>query len=122
MIAQIAIEGVIYAIDKPYSYRVPAGLHPVPGMRVTVPFGYGNRTTEGMVLSLREGEEADLKAVVSVLDPQPVLSERMLRLAAFIRERYFCTFYDAIHAMLPAGLWLVSRDTVSLQKLPLKDR
>lgn len=118
MIAQIAIEGIIYAIDKPYSYSVPAELSPVPGMRVTVPFGHGNRTTEGMVLSVSDAEGADLKPILSVMDPQPVLSERMLRLAAFVRERYFCTFYDAIHAMLPAGLWLVSKDTVCLQKLP----
>ena len=118
MIAQIAIEGIIYAIDKPYSYSVPSEFHPLPGMRVTVPFGHGNRTTEGMVLSLSEAEGTELKPILSVLDPQPVLSERMLRLAAFVRERYFCTFYDAIHAMLPAGLWLVSRETVCLQKLP----
>ena len=29
----------------------------------------------------------------------------MLHLAAFLRQRYYCTFYDALHAILPAGLW-----------------
>ena len=52
MIAKIAVEGLIYAIDKPYSYRVPAGLQLEPGMRVSVPFGRGNQLREGMVLAL----------------------------------------------------------------------
>ena len=118
MIAQVAVEGVVYAIDKPYSYRVPAEMHPAPGMRVTVPFGRGNRTAEGMVLNLEDRDDPELKSLLSVLDTEPVLSPRLLRLAAFVRERYFCTFYDAIHAMLPSGLWLVSRESVCLQKLP----
>lgn len=114
MIAQIAVSAAVYAIDKPYSYRVPAGLRVAPGMRVTVPFGRGNRMTEGVVLALTQGSEAELKCIDHVLDADPVLDDDMLRLAAFVRERYFCTFYDAIRAVLPAGLWFQMRDTVSL--------
>ena len=114
MIAKIAVSAANYAIDKPYSYRVPAALTPQPGMRVMVPFGRGNRPTEGVVLSVEDGSGDDLKAVESCLDETPVLSMTMLRLAAFLRERYFCTFYDAIRAMLPAGLWFDTRQTVSL--------
>ena len=55
MIAMIAVAAANFAIDKPYSYRIPEGMHPMPGMRVTVPFGPGNRITEGVVLSLEEG-------------------------------------------------------------------
>ena len=43
MIAQLAVAAAVYAIDKPYSYRVPEGMALEPGMRVTVPFGRGNR-------------------------------------------------------------------------------
>ena len=59
-----------------------------------------------------------MKPVEALLDPEPVLSERMLRVAAFVRERYFCTFYEAIRAMLPAGLWLKSQAVYALAKLP----
>ena len=38
----------------------------------------------------------------------------MLRLAAFVRERYFCTFYEAIRAVLPVGLWYQVQDTFTL--------
>ena len=57
------------------------------------------------MLSLEEGDEAELKCVDRVLDQEPVLDDAMLRLAAFVRERYFCTFYQAVRAILPVGLW-----------------
>ena len=114
MIAKIAVSSATFAIDKPYSYRIPAGLDVQPGMRVQIPFGRGNRRTEGVVLSLEQGEEDNLKAIDSVLDEAPLLSKRMLQLAAFMRERYFCSFYDAVRAMLPAGLWFRTKNTFSL--------
>ena len=114
MIAKIAVDGLIYAIDRPWSYRVPAGMELRPGMRVSVPFGRGNRLSEGMVLSLETGDESALKPVREALDREPVLNDTMLRLAAFVRDRCFCTFYDAIHAMLPGGLWLQSRAVLEL--------
>ena len=105
MIAQIAVSAAVFAIDKPYDYRIPEGMTLVPGLRVRVPFGRANKPTEGVVLALTEGSEEKLKPVAETLDDAPVLSERELHLAAFLRERYFCTFYDAIKAILAAGVW-----------------
>ena len=114
MIAKIAVSAANFAIDKPYSYRIPEALPLLPGQRVTVPFGRGNRRCEGVVLALEPGDESKLKPVEQILDPEPVVSDYQLRLAAFVRERYFCTFYDALRAMLPAGLWFQTKETVSL--------
>ena len=114
MIAKIAVSAANFAIDKPYSYRIPEGMTLLPGQRVQLPFGRGNTRCEGVVLSLEAGEESKLKAVERCLEEAPILTERQLRLAAFLRERYFCTFYDAIRAMLPAGLWFQSREFFSL--------
>lgn len=119
-IARIVVAAAVYAIDKPYDYLVPDALEDSiqPGVRVVVPFGRGNRRTEGIVLFLEQGtEKKNLKMVESVLDQEPVLDETMLRLAAFLRERYFCTFFDAVRAMLPAGLWFHARDKVVLTAL-----
>ncbi len=114
MIAKIAVSAANFAIDKPYSYLYPEEMELKPGMRVTVPFGRSNRHTEGVVLSVEQGRAEGLKPVAQRLDETPLLSATMLRLAAFLRERYFCTFYDAIRVMLPAGLWFQSQDTYAL--------
>jgi primosomal protein N' (replication factor Y) len=114
MIAKIAVSAATFAIDKPYSYFVPGTVTLTPGMRVTVPFGRGNRPSEGVVLSVAEGESEGLKPVSGVLDEESLLDLKMLRLAAFLRERYFCTFFDAIRVMLPGGLWFHTRQTFRL--------
>ena len=114
MIAKIAVSAANFAIDKPYSYAVPEGMHLRPGIRVMVPFGRSNRHTEGVVLETADGDEKGLKNIARVLDEAPVLSVTMLHLAAFLRERYFCTFFDAIRVMLPAGLWFRTKDTYAL--------
>ena len=114
MIAKIAVSAANFAIDKPYSYHIPEDMQLQPGVRVMVPFGRGNRRTEGVVLGVESGDGQDLKTVDRCLDEAPLLNDTMLRLAAFLRNRYFCTFYDAIRAMLPAGLWFRTRNTYRL--------
>ena len=114
MIAKIAVSAANFAIDKPYSYRIPEGMEVLPGQRVQLPFGRANKRSEGVVLAVEAGEESGLKPIDCCLDEQPLLTEKQLRLAAFLRERYFCTFYDAIRVMLPAGLWFRTRNTFSL--------
>ena len=94
LIAKVAVEAATYAIDKPYDYLVPPGLveKVQPGVRVTVPFGKGNRTSEGMILALTRGEAGGkLKTLSNVLDRESVLDEERLKLAFWLRERYFCT-------------------------------
>ncbi len=114
MIAKIAVAAANFAIDKPYSYRIPYGMALESGLRVTVPFGKGNRRTEGIVLGVEEGDEAGLKPVEACLDQSPVLTKQMLQLADFMRQRYFCTFYDAARTMLPAGLWFHTSQVYAL--------
>ena len=114
MVAKIAVSAATFAIDKPYSYRIPEGMKLSPGMRVQVPFGRGNKRTEGVVLSVEAADEQELKSVDCCLDEEPVLTQQMLRLAAFMRERYFCTLFDALRVMLPAGLWFDTQNHISL--------
>ena len=114
MIAKIAVSAANFAIDKPYSYRIPENMEVFPGQRVQLPFGRANKRTEGIVLTVEEGSGENLKCIERCLDEKPLLTEKQLRLAAFLRERYFCTFYDAIRAMLPAGIWFQAKQTLSL--------
>ena len=115
VLAKVALAAAAYAIDRPYDYLVPPALagRVLPGVRVLVPFGRGNKRTEGIVLALSDQrpEGKRLKEVWAVLDEAPVLDGPGLKLCLWMRERYFCTVYDAARAMLPAGLWFSIRDT-----------
>ena len=45
-----------------------------------------------------------LKSIYSLIDSNPILSEKMLEVCEFLKERTFCTYYDAVRALVPAGL------------------
>ena len=118
-VAKVALSSAIYAIDKPYDYLVLPELKPslCVGMRVLVPFGTGNRRVEGLVTDLVQVEHAQrLKPILALLDTTPVLSGELLKLAAWMRERYFCTLYDAARAMLPAGLYFSIKDRYAIRE------
>ncbi|MDR0838246.1 MAG: hypothetical protein LBN99_01230, partial [Oscillospiraceae bacterium] len=109
LIALVAVSASNFAIDKPYSYRVPDSLaeRAAPGARVAVPFGRGNRTSEGVILSVSPGEPTrGLKSIETVLDITPLLGEEQLKLALWMSGMFFCTVFEAVRAMLPAGVWL----------------
>lgn len=107
-IAKIAVSAATYHIDKPYDYLIPEDLTDEikAGIRVIVPFSRANRPCEGIVLAVVRADGATkLKSISSVLDKAPLLSPELIKLAIWMRERFFCTAYEAVKAMLPAGLW-----------------
>ena len=113
VIVKVAVSAAPYSIDKPYDYLVPEALtdRAVPGVRVTIPFGRGNRNTEGVILARGTGEKVPkLKPLLSVLDAVPVLDEAEIALALWMRQRYFCTLFEAIKTILPTGLWYRFRE------------
>lgn len=122
--AKVAVSGVIFAIDKPYSYKIPDLLieKVSAGTRVIVPFSFNNRRVEGMVLSVTEEDDSPrLKAIVSLLDDEPIINEAQLQLALWMRERYFCTFYDCIRAILPAGVWYTLKQGYKFANISVED-
>ena len=119
ILAKVALSAATFAIDKPYDYLLPDELREsaAPGMRVLVPFGAGNRRIEGIILALSRGQPAPrLKAVIALLDDTSVLDSESIQLALWMRERYFCTVYDAARAMLPAGLYFSLQDQYHIAK------
>lgn len=107
-IAKIAVSGVTYGLDRPYDYSIPREITDavMPGTRVIVPFSRGNRPAEGIVLALADESAFEkLKPIATVLDQDPLLTSDQLKLAIWMHERFFCTVFDAVKAMLPAGLW-----------------
>ena len=106
-VAQVAVEAAVFYFDKLFSYRIPSGpLEKVSrGCRVLVPFGRGNRLCEGLVFSVSAEESGEgLKELEAVLDEEPVLNEEGFRIVEYMAETVFCSYYDAVKCLLPAGL------------------
>ena len=118
---KVAVSAAPYSIDKPYSYLVPESLAAaaVPGVRVMVPCGRGNKESEGLILArVQEPKLPGSKALRQVLDPEPVLDKADIDLALWMRGRYFCTVFEAVKTILPAGLWYGLREIWSLAMEP----
>ncbi|MCL2424747.1 MAG: primosomal protein N' [Oscillospiraceae bacterium] len=105
VVAQVAVSAATFHIDKPYDYLVPPELvnKALSGVRVLVPFGRGNKMSEGVILTLKIADDVTkLKTVDSLIDEKPILSAENLKLALWMSDRFFCTVYDALRSMMPA--------------------
>ena len=107
VVVSVAVDQTVFHYDKPFDYLLPFDMEEKGqvGCRVLVPFGRGNRKRQGIILERNVTTDFEkLKPIASVLDDEPVLSDEMLKLVGWIREHTFCTYYDAVRLMLPAGI------------------
>ncbi len=106
-IAKVAVENTAYSFDMLFDYSVPDSLCPdvCAGKRVLVPFGTSSKKRVGVVFSVKKVEniEKRLKKIDTVLDDEPLLTLEMLKTANFVRERCFCTYFEATKMFLPLG-------------------
>ncbi len=105
--AKIAVEATVCSFDKEFDYIIPPELEEIlkKGCRVTVPFGNGNKKRIGFVFDITDSTDGKrLKKIIDIIDDSPLLSEEMIELARWIKDRTFCTFYEAAKAMLPSGI------------------
>ena len=118
--ASVAVENTAYSFDKLFDYLIPEELAEKvkPGCRVLVSFGQGSKKRQGFVFSVSdypEDTKPKLKKIMEVLDETPLLSEEMINLASFIADRTFCTFFDAVKAILPSGIYLRVIETYAVR-------
>ena len=106
LVARIALQGATFAFDRLYTYAIPTEMteKAQKGVRVIVPFGRGNIKKQGIIFATQTDETDGLKSILSLTDSEPVLSDEMLLMAEYMAESVFCTYYDAVHSMLPTGL------------------
>ncbi|PYM66046.1 MAG: primosomal protein N' [Candidatus Rokuibacteriota bacterium] len=105
MIADVAFDA---PVSHPFSYRVPDGWEPAPGQRVLAPLRGAARV--GMVVALREGDDARLKPLLRVADSTPILSPAQLDFASWIAAESLSSLGSTCAALLPPPL-LDSRAT-----------
>ena len=106
--AGVAVENTAYHFDKLYDYIIPESVkdHAAPGCRVMISFGRGS-VRQGMIMELHKvTDKTGLKTISELLDREPVLTDELVRLAVSMKERCFCTLFEACKTMLPAGLSL----------------
>ena len=102
----VAVSNATFHFDKLYTYAVlPEHQNVVRlGSMVLVPFGRGSRARMGVVLACdAEPESAKLKFLFDVAPASACLTPELLRLVYFLKERTFCTYYEAVKAVIPYG-------------------
>lgn len=119
IIATVAVEKTFFNLDSDYDYYVPKELEGCikVGMLVKIPFGSSNKFREGIVVKLYAAINSKLKEIDSLVDKSPVLTEEMILLALWLKERCFCTTYDCLRQMLPRGLGKVGDATSKIARL-----
>ena len=102
----VAVSNATFHFDKLYTYAVlPDQQDAVRlGSMVLVPFGRGSRVRMGVVLACdAEPENSRLKSLFDVAPASACLTPELLRLVRFLKERTFCTWYEAVKAVIPYG-------------------
>lgn len=123
LIATVAVEKTFFNYDSDYDYYVPDSLKNSVsvGTRVKVPFGKGNVLRYGIVVKLFYAINSDLKEIASVSGKSPVLSEEMVGLALWLKERCFCTTYECLKQMLPRGIDKVGDKSSRMVRLVMEN-
>ena len=107
IIASVALSEGLRSFDKLYDYIVPENMSVSPGMRALVPFGAKNKLHLAWVIQVRQEEAEEpprkLKHIYGIVDGYPLLNQEMLKLSEWMKDRYLCTWGDAINCMIPAG-------------------
>lgn len=122
LIAVVAVENTFFNYDSDYDYYVPESSENLirVGCRVKVPFGRGNKIRNGIVIKLYSAINSDLKEIKSIIDTA-VLSEEMISLAIWLKERCFCTTYYCLILMLPRGIDKIGYKSYKMIRLKIFD-
>ena len=106
MYAEVMVDIAHANVDRLFTYAVPEGMAVEVGQRVLVPFGAGNKQTEGFVLSLSDAYAGSvrLKSILRTLEPYAVLRPDQLALAKWMQNAYGCLLVEALRLMIPAQL------------------
>lgn len=104
--ADIIIDISHEAIDRTFQYMVPAELENSIeiGMQVQVPFGQSNRNRRGYVINITTEPNFDItkmKSITGIPDKSLQIEGKLIKLAAWIREQYGSTMFDALKTVMP---------------------
>ncbi|MFR2066614.1 primosomal protein N' [Clostridium sp.] len=106
--AEVIINFEALEIDRPFTYKVPEEFNNEIkiGQIVKVPFGKGNKTSEGFILNLKNDDNIKFKTknIAAILVKDPVIDEDDINLIEFLREKTLCKYIDAFRLLIPVGI------------------
>ncbi len=108
--AEIILNSEALEIDRPFTYKIPVELEEKVqvGQIVKVPFGMGNKTSEGFVFSIKGENEVNIsfkvKKISAIITDEPIIDEDDIKLINFLREKYLCKYIDAFRLLIPVGI------------------
>lgn len=106
--AEVIINSEALKIDRPFTYKVPEEFNNEIkiGQIVKVPFGKGNKTSEGFILNLKNDDNIKFKTknIAAILVKDPVIDEDDINLIEFLREKTLCKYIDAFRLLIPVGI------------------
>ena len=106
--AEVIINSEVLEIDRPFTYKVPEEFNNEIkiGQIVKVPFGKGNKTSEGFILNLKNDDNIKfkIKNIAAILVKDPVIDEDDINLIEFLREKTLCKYIDAFRLLIPVGI------------------
>lgn len=106
--AEVIINSEALEIDRPFTYKVPEEFNNEIkiGQIVKVPFGKGNKTSEGFILNLKNDDNIKfkIKNIAAILVKDPVIDEDDINLIEFLREKTLCKYIDAFRLLIPVGI------------------
>ena len=106
MVIDVIVSNTSKAVDKAFSYAVPEELEDrmAIGTRIIVPFARGNREIEGFCIGIdRKKSKKGLKSVARFADERPAFGKKLLETIEYMHERYLCSYYELINAVVPTG-------------------
>lgn len=104
IVLKIALENISYSADVLYSYAANDEIGFEVGQRVIVPFGRSNSKRRGIILGIDESSEfGDLKEIFAIIDKKSLISQDLIELIKWMKNRYFCTYFDVAHLIFPNG-------------------
>ncbi|MCC8042913.1 MAG: primosomal protein N' [Oscillospiraceae bacterium] len=107
--AAVGVSDTAFDFDRKYRYLVPTDSHSraLPGVRVIVPFGKGNRKRMGVILFtevIPAEKAAEYKLISAFADTEPVIKGEQLSLLFLLKDYTLCTYYEAFKTLIPPGL------------------
>mgnify|MGYP003420797757 CR=1 FL=1 len=100
MIAKVIINNKDANIDQCFDYLIPKEFSGVElGMRVRVP--HGNRHATGVIIGFSENSPFSLKPITALVDKEPVCSKNKINFCLWMKEKYFCSFYQTFRLFTP---------------------